>query len=94
MIAEYPYAVLLAMMTLVIISGLFSFVPELNAPDLPDFSTPVMVRWQRPFQVSIPNCLNCVHYCDDHSSLDFKSAVQYMKHFIYHFTDWILLANY
>lgn len=47
MIAEHPYAVVLAMMTLVIISGLFSFVPELNAPDLPDFSTPVMVKWQR-----------------------------------------------
>ena len=28
----------------------------------------------------------CVHNCDDHSLLDFKSAVQYMKHFIYHFT--------
>ena len=26
------------------------------------------------------------HNCDDHSLLDFKSAVQYMKHFIYHFT--------
>ena len=38
------------------------------------------------FQASICNCLNCVHNCDDHSSLDFKSAVQYMKHFIYHFT--------
>ena len=32
------------------------------------------------------NCLNCVHICDDHGLLDFKSAVQYMKHFIYHFT--------
>ena len=38
------------------------------------------------FQASIRNCLNCVHKCDDHSLLDFKSAVQYMKHFIYHFT--------
>jgi len=27
-----------------------------------------------------------VIYCDDHSLLDFKSAVQYMKYFIYHFT--------
>ena len=35
---------------------------------------------------SIRNCLNCVHNCDDHTLLDFKSAVQYMKHFIYHFT--------
>ena len=24
------------------------------------------------FQASIRNCLNCVHNCDDHSSLDFK----------------------
>ena len=40
-----------------------------------------------PFQSSIRNCLNCVHNCDDHGLLDFKSAVQYnMKHFIYHFT--------
>ena len=38
------------------------------------------------FQASIRDCLNCVHNCDDHSLLDFKSAVQYMKHFIYHFT--------
>ena len=40
----------------------------------------------RIFQASICNCLNCVHNCNDHSLLDFKSAVQYMKHFIYHFT--------
>ena len=31
------------------------------------------------------NCINCAHNCDDHSLLDSKSAVQYMKHFIYHF---------
>ena len=37
------------------------------------------------FQASIRNCLNCVRNCDDHSLLDFKSAVQYMKHFIHHF---------
>ena len=30
--------------------------------------------------------LNCDHNCDDHGLLDFKSAVQYMKHFIYHFS--------
>ena len=36
-------------------------------------------------EASLRNCLNCVHHCDDHSSLDFISAVQYMKHFIYHF---------
>ena len=34
----------------------------------------------------IQSCVNCVHNCDDHSLLDFKSAVQYMKRFIYHFT--------
>ena len=28
---------------------------------------------------------------DDHSSLDFKSAVQYMKHFMYHFTQFLLV---
>ena len=38
------------------------------------------------FPASIRNCLNCVHNSDDHSLLDFKSAVQYMKHFIYQFT--------
>ena len=42
------------------------------------------LRWL--FQASICNCLNCVQNCDDHSSLDFKSAVQCMKCFIYHFT--------
>ena len=30
--------------------------------------------------------LNSVRHGDDHSLLDLKSAVQYMKHFIYHFT--------
>ena len=35
------------------------------------------------FQAFIRNCLNCIHNCDDQSSLDFKSTVQYMKHFIY-----------
>ena len=45
------------------------------------------------FQVSIRNCLNCVHNCDDHSLLDFKSAVQYMKHFMYHFTKGTLLSR-
>jgi len=39
------------------------------------------------FQASIRNCLNCVHNCDDHIAyLISKSAVQYMKHFTYHFT--------
>ena len=33
--------------------------------------------------------LICVHNCDDHSLLDFKSAVQHMKHFIYHFIKWL-----
>ena len=31
----------------------------------------------------IRNCINCVHSCEDHSLLDFTSAVQYMK---YNFT--------
>ena len=48
----------------------------------------------RLFQVSIRKCLNCVHNCDDHSLLDFKSAVQYMKHFMYHrFTKGTLLSR-
>ena len=34
----------------------------------------------------MPRALNCVHNGDDHRLLVFKSAVQYMKHFIYHFT--------
>ena len=31
--------------------------------------------------------------CDDHGLLDFKSAVQCMKHFIYHFTILIILIK-
>mgnify|MGYP000444687548 CR=1 FL=1 len=38
------------------------------------------------FSAFLRNCLNCVHNCDDHTLLDFKSAVQCMKYFIYHFT--------
>ena len=45
------------------------------------------------FQASIHNCLSCVHNCDDHSLLDFKSAVKYMKHFIYHFTIIIIMIS-
>ena len=33
------------------------------------------------FLAFLCNCLNCVHNCDDHTLLDFKSAVQYMKVF-------------
>ena len=43
------------------------------------------------FQASLRSCLNCVHNCDDHGLPDFKSTVQYMKHFIYHFTLLLLL---
>ena len=39
------------------------------------------------------NCLTCVQNCDDHGLLDFKSAVQYMKHFIYHVTLYIAFAK-
>ena len=39
------------------------------------------------------NCLNCVQNCDDHGLLDFKSAVQYMKCFIYHFSELVLLLR-
>ena len=45
------------------------------------------------FQPSIRNCLNCVKTCDDHGLLDFKSAVQYMKYFIYHFTKKLYLIR-
>ena len=48
--------------------------------------------WWRSFVRSIGNCLNCVHNGEDHNLLDFKSAVQYMKHFIYHFTLYTLLT--
>ena len=40
-------------------------------------------------------CLNCVNNCDDPSLLDFKSTVQHMKYFIYHFTIlFMLLSNF
>ena len=47
------------------------------------------VTGSNPVEVlsSIRNCLNCIHNCDDHSWLDFESAVQYIKHFIYHFSN-------
>ena len=49
-------------------------------------SSKLWPRWSPDFfRLLIRNCLNCVYNCDDHSLLDFKSAVQYMKHFIYHF---------
>ena len=34
----------------------------------------------------IHNCINCFHNWEDNSLLDFTSAVQYMKYFIYNFT--------
>ena len=42
----------------------------------------ILLLLMSPWRMDIWN----VHNCDDHSSLDFKSAVQCMKHFIYHFT--------
>ena len=39
------------------------------------------------FQASIRYCLIRVHNCDDYSLLYFKSADQYLKHFIYEFTE-------
>ena len=36
---------------------------------------------------------NCVHNCDDHSLIDFKSAVQYMKHFIHDFKRIIVIRK-
>lgn len=44
LLAEHPYAVFFFMLVLIIICGLASFLPQFNAPDFPDFSTPVMVR--------------------------------------------------
>ena len=34
----------------------------------------------------IRNCITCAHNCEAHSLLDFTSAVQYMKYFIYNFS--------
>lgn len=43
-LAEYPYAVFFVTSLVIMICGLCSFVPQFNAPEIPDFSTPVMVR--------------------------------------------------
>ena len=43
-LAEYPYAVFFVTSLVIVICGLCSFVPQFNAPEIPDFSTPVMVR--------------------------------------------------
>ena len=57
------------------------------------FNNQVSHDHRRLFQASFRNCLNCVQNCDDHGLLDFKSAVQCMKHFIYHFICSINKAN-
>ena len=50
------------------------------------------------FQASVHNCLNCIQNCDDHGLVDFKPAVHYMKHFIYHlimcWKNWQPVANF
>ena len=33
----------------------------------------------------IHNCINCIHNCEEHSLLDFTSAVQYLKYLVYNF---------
>ena len=38
--------------------------------------------WTRDLAIPVRR-INCVHNCDDHSLLDFTSAVQYMKYFIH-----------
>ena len=42
----------------------------------------------------IRNYINCVHNCKDHSLLDFTSALQYMKYFIYNFTSAVRYVKY
>ena len=64
---------------------------DLNGVWTRDLAIPMRGRKQTPlkswlFQASTRDCLNCVHNCEDHNLLDFKSAVQFMKYFIYHFT--------
>jgi len=59
---------------------------------LKGFRTSTGSRVQAPlrswiFRASIRNCKNCVPDCEDRSLLDFTSAAQYMKHFIYNFTN-------
>ncbi|KAJ7379846.1 Protein dispatched 1 [Desmophyllum pertusum] len=41
-LAEYPYVVFFVTSLVIVICGLCSFVPQFNAPEIPDFSTPVM----------------------------------------------------
>ena len=39
--------------------------------------------------------INCIHNCKDHSLLDFTSAVQYKKYFIYyHLPWWFMLTSW
>ena len=40
--------------------------------------------WTRDLAIPVRR-INCVHNCEDHSLLDFTSAVQYMKYFTYNF---------
>lgn len=56
LLAEHPYAVFFFMLVLIIICGLASFLPQFNAPDFPDFSTPVMVRMIPFFWFAVNFC--------------------------------------
>ena len=54
-------------------------------------SVAAQLSWlERRTGIARLNCLNCVQNCDDHGLLDFKSAVQYMKHFIFHFSSYFV----
>ena len=44
----------------------------------------IVTKATKRVQTPVRNYLNCVQNCDDQDLLDFKSAFQYMKHFIYH----------
>ena len=49
-------------------------------------SNPVYKSWHFQPSKIIHNCINCFHNWENHSLLDFTSAVQHMKYFIYNFT--------
>ena len=82
------------------ISHGFLTTHKLPAPNVSDFIAHLVRASHQYYEVTdsnpvealnfsgfyIRNCINCVHNCEDHSLLDFTSAVQYMKCFIYNFT--------
>jgi hypothetical protein len=67
-IVKHPYILLVLIAVLMILSGSFSFIPQLGAQPLPDFSKPFKVRLSKYGIQMIRKLRQNVWYFSNHST--------------------------